>query len=97
MTCKIRNLQNQKAPIQETGIPPFPFASIGIDMTGPYKTSLSGNQYLVTIIDKYSGWVEAFPIPDKSATTIVEILLEQIIPRHSCVLSITSDNAKEFC
>ena len=97
VTCKIRNLQTQKAPIQETGIPPFPFASIGIDMTGPYKTSLSGNQYLVTIIDKYSGWVEAFPVPDKSATTIVEILLEQIIPRHSCVLSITSDNAREFC
>ena len=39
VTCKIRSLQTQKAQVQETGISPFPFASLGIDKAGPYKTS----------------------------------------------------------
>ena len=33
VTFQIRNLQTQKAPMQETGIPLYPFASKGIDKT----------------------------------------------------------------
>ena len=96
VTCKVRNMQAQKAPLQETNTPPYPFASISLDLSGPYKKSLSGNLYIASFIDNYSGWVEAFPIPDKTAESIVNLLLEEIIPRHSCVLSITTDNGKEF-
>jgi hypothetical protein len=34
-----------KPPLQETDIPPYLFAKIGLDLSGPYPTSLSGNKY----------------------------------------------------
>ena len=94
--CKVRNLQAIKAPVQTTGIPPYPMATLSLDLSGPYRKTLSGNIYIATFVDIYSGWPEAFPIPDKNADTIINLLLEEIIPRFSCPLSITTDNGGEF-
>ena len=41
------------------------------------ETSTSGNKHILTIIDHLIGWLEAFPIPDKSADTIVSIFINQ--------------------
>jgi hypothetical protein len=56
-----------KPHLQETDIPPYPFAKIGLDLSGPYPTSLSGNKYIESFIYLHSGWPEAFAVPDKSA------------------------------
>ena len=42
------------------------------------------------------GWPEAFPIPDKSADTIVSTLINQYLPAHMCPRYILSDNGTEF-
>ena len=66
-----------------------------MDLSGPYPETLSGNKYIVSFVDVYSGWPEAFPVPDKSAANIVHLLLEEIFPRYGCVLSLVSDNGSE--
>ena len=45
----------------------------------------------------FSGWPEVFPTKSKSAETVAKILMEYIIPRHSCPRVIVSDNGTEFC
>ena len=95
ITCQARNMRKIKAPVQETGIPPYPFAKIGLDLSGPYPTSLSGNKYIIAFIDLYSGYPEAFPVPDKSADNVVHLLIEEIFPRHGAVLEIVTDNGGE--
>ena len=96
LPCKERNLRQIKAPVQETGVPPYPMAVLQLDLSGPHKKSLSGNLYIASFICLYSGWLEAFAIPDKSAQSVVECLLEYILPRHSCCLAIQTDNGLEF-
>ena len=96
VVCKQRNLKQQLNPVQETGMPPYPMAHLQLDLSGPHRKTLSGNQYLCTFIDVYSGWPEVFCLADKTAQSVVECLLEYIIPRHSCPLAITSDNGKEM-
>ena len=96
VTCKLRNLKQQRDEIQLTSTPAFPFAALQLDLSGPYPMTLSGNLYLCSFIDIYSGWLESFPIPDKTTESIIQILLDEIITRHSCVLSITTDNGREF-
>jgi hypothetical protein len=64
-------------------------------LSGPYPTSLSGNKYIISFIDIYSGWPEAFPVPDKSANNIVHLILEEIYPRYGCPLQILTDNGTE--
>ena len=95
-TCKLRNLTAQRAPMQETDESPYPFAKISIDCSGPYPRSLSGNSYIIHFIDMYSRWPECFPVSDTTSETIVELLLEHIIPRFSTPLAILTDNGPQF-
>lgn len=95
VTCQARNLRKTNPLVQETDIPPYPFAKIAIDLSGPYPETLSGNKYIIGFIDHFSGYPEAFAVKDKKAETIAHLLIEEIIPRHSVPLQILSDNGSE--
>ena len=93
--CQTRFLQKVRQPLQETDIPPYSMAKVSVDLSGPYPTSLSGNKYIIAFVDWSSGWPEAFAVPDKTADTIVHLLMEEIFPRYGCPLQIVSDNGTE--
>ena len=52
--CQAMSDKKPKPPLHETEIPPYPFAKIGLDLSGPYPTTLSGNRYIVSFVDLYS-------------------------------------------
>ena len=79
-----------------TEIPDRPFDNIAIDLVMECKISNSGNKHIFTIIDHLAGWPEAFPIPDKSADTIVSTFINQYIPVYMCPRYILSNNGTEF-
>lgn len=95
VTCQTRSMRKIKQPLQETDIPPYAFAKLGLDLSGPYPTSLSGNKYIVGFIDWYSGYPEAFAVPDKTADTIAHLIIEEIFPRYGAPLEIVTDNSSE--
>ena len=96
VTCNTRKLKKKNIELQDMPIPESPFEMIGIDTCGPYVESFSGNRYIVTIVDHYSGWPEAFACKDKSAETVAKILLEEFIPRFACPITMISDNGTEY-
>ena len=49
----------------------------------------------MSFVDRYSGWPEAFAVPDKSAETVVHLVLDEIICRHSKPLQIVTYNGTE--
>ncbi len=52
-----------------------PWFHVGIDFIGPIKPkSVQGNSYILTLSDYFSKFVEAVPLPDKSALGVVESL-----------------------
>ena len=69
-------------PLQMTEIPDRPFNTIAIDLVTECETSTSGNKHILTIIDHLTGWPEAFPIPDKSADTIVSTFINLYLLVH---------------
>ena len=86
----------QTYPLQMTEIPDRPFDKIAIGLVTEFETSMSENKYILIIIDHLTGGPEAFPIPDKSADTIVSTLINQYLPVHMCPIYILSDNGMEF-
>ena len=85
----------QQYPLQMTEIPDRPFDKIAIDLVTECETS-SGNKHIFTIIDHLTRWPEAFPIPDKSADTIVTTFINEYLPVHMCPQYILSSNGTEF-
>lgn len=79
-----RSLQKVRKPLQETDQPPYAMAKLSLDLSGPYPTTLSNNKYIIAFVDWYSGWPEAFPVPDKTADTVAHLLMEEIFPRYGC-------------
>ena len=75
----------QSYPLQMTEISVHPFKKIAIDLVSKCETSDSGNKHNLTIIDNLTGWPESFPIPDKSADTIVSTFINQYLPVHMCL------------
>ena len=94
--CHREKAMVQAYPLQMTEIPDRPFDKMAINLVMKCETSTSGNKHILTIIDHLTGWLEAFPIPDKSADTIVSTFINQYLPVHICPRYILLDNGTEF-
>jgi len=66
-----------------------------IDLTGPHPKSDRGHIYILTCMDSFTKWTEAFPLRNKEAETIARVLVEQVFTRFGVPLSILSDQGKE--
>ena len=97
VTCQLRSSHTNRVPVQDTDTPPFAWAKCAVDISGPYPRSVSGNRFVCSFIDLFSGYPEAFAIPNKEAETIAHLLIDEICTRYSCPLEILSDNGSEFC
>ena len=52
------------------------YMQVGIDMIGPLPLTKKGNRYIVTLVDYFSKWPEAAPLPDKTAAGVALFLHE---------------------
>ena len=94
--CHREKANIQHYPLQMMEIPDRPFDKIAIDLITECYTLASGNKHVSTIIDHLTGWPEAYPIPDKTADTIVSTFINEYLPVHMCPWHILSDNGTEF-
>ena len=84
----------RSAPLQPM-VTGAPFERLHLDLTGPHPRSRRGSVFIVTCIDPFTKWAEAFPAPNKEAATVARILVEQIICRYGVPIAILTDQGKE--
>ncbi len=75
----------QPIPIPQRG-----FSHLHVDLVGPLQYSNNFN-YISTIIDRTSKWMEAIPLSDKSAAACAKALTFTWISRFGAPKLITSD------
>ena len=75
--CCREKAKVQAYPLQMTEIPDRPFDKIAIYLVMECETSTSENKHILTIIDHLTGWLEAFPILDKSVDTIASTFINE--------------------
>ncbi|CAF4832886.1 unnamed protein product [Pieris macdunnoughi] len=66
-----------------------------MDIVGPL-IYCEGFRYIVTMVDRKTGWPEAYPVKDISAETVTEIMYSGWISRFGCPLHITTDQGSTF-
>jgi transposase InsO family protein len=84
------------APLGEVEESKFPFEITSMDITGPYLSTPRKNKYLVTFIDNFTRYVEAFPVPDITSETIARVYATQIVTRHGTGSKLITDQGRNF-
>ncbi|XP_076860681.1 uncharacterized protein LOC143513866 [Brachyhypopomus gauderio] len=75
--------------------PREPGEEIQIDYTDMI-TPVRGLRYLLVIVDKFSGWVEAFPTRAEDSKSVCKVLINHWIPWHAFPKLVRSDNGTHF-
>jgi transposase InsO family protein len=82
-------------PPEQIPIPARRFSHIHVDLVGPLPPS-QGYQYIFTIVDRTSRWVEAVPLATTTAAVCAEALFQAWIMRYGVPAAITSDRGPQF-
>ncbi|CAC5395525.1 unnamed protein product [Mytilus coruscus] len=73
-----------------------PLDRLATDILGPLPVTPRDNRYILAISDHFTKWVEIFPIPDQTAATCAYFILNEVICRYGCPLSLHSDQGRNF-
>ena len=74
----------------------LPMEEVAIDLMGPFPESDSGNRYVLVVVDSFSKWMEAYPVPNIEASTVAEKLVMEFFSRFGVLYQIKSDRGKQF-
>ena len=69
---------------------------LSIDLWGPLPFSRDGNKYVLTVVDSFTKWARAIPIPDKKMTTIAKHLWRHVFSIFGMPNRIHHDQGSEF-
>ena len=68
---------------------------VGMDLIGPFQPTAEGNTVVLTMTDYFSKYVEAVPIPNKTAVSVAQGIYK-VYCRHGAPVSIICDQGREF-
>jgi hypothetical protein len=74
----------------------MPFQKIGVDLLGPFPTSVNGNKMLIVAVDYLTKWVELEALPTGKADVVTQFIVDKIVLRHGAPESIITDRGKCF-
>ena len=69
---------------------------VAMDMLDMSVTTARGNRYVLVMVDCFSRWTEACPLPDKTTHSVADAFFNQVVCRFGMPSMIHSDQGREF-
>ena len=73
-----------------------PMSVIALDILGPLNPTYNSNQYIIVVGDYFTKWKEAYPVPNHTAATVADKLVQVLFLRLGFPTQIHSDQGPEF-
>ena len=73
-----------------------PLDRLATDTLGPFPVTKRDNRFILVCTDLFTKWVEIFAIPNQDAETTARVILNEVIGRFGCPLSIHSDQGGNY-
>ena len=87
--------RKRKAALQPSAVG-VPLQRVAMDIMGPLPVSERGNRYVLVVMDYFTKWAEAFPLPNQEAESIAEVFVTQFVCRYGVPSQIHTDRGKNF-
>ena len=87
--------KKRRAPMQPSAVG-FPLERVAMDVMGPLPISARGSRFVLVIMDYFTKWAEAYPLPNQEAETIAEVFVTQFACRYGVPLTLHTDRGKNF-
>ena len=91
---------NKKAKVPKRVYKKFPqtsrFKTVHMDIVGPLPRSSRGSQYILTIMDRFSRWIEAIPMRSSTSNIICEKFFSCWIVRFGIPDYLITDQGSQF-
>ena len=69
---------------------------LATDILGPLPKTPRGNQYILVVTYHFSKWVEILAVPNETAATCADKILNEVISRFGCPFSLHSDQGRNY-
>ncbi|GBM04786.1 Retrovirus-related Pol polyprotein from transposon 412 [Araneus ventricosus] len=69
---------------------------MALDILGPFPVTTKGNRYVLVLMDYFTKWPEAIPIPDQEASTVAEELVRSWISCYGVPMILHLDQGTNF-
>ena len=84
-----------QAPLQQCPAG-APLERVAVDIVGPLPVTERGNKYILTAMDYFTKWPEAYAIADMEAETVADALVEGMFCRFGVPETLHSDQGRNF-
>ncbi len=73
-----------------------PLDRLAVDILGPLPETPRGNEYMLVVTDTFTKWTEIFTVPDQTAATCADKIVNEVIGRYGCPYDLHSDQGHCF-
>ncbi len=73
-----------------------PLDRLSTDILGPLPETPRKNRYILVVTDHFTKWVEILAVPDQTAATCADRILNEVISRYGCPYDLLSDQGRNY-
>ena len=84
-----------RAPLGEQSVGAS-MEKVAVDILGPLPVSEKGNRFILVIVDLFTKYTEAVPLPNQEALTVANAFIDNFVTRLGVPLMLLSDHGTNF-